>query len=384
MPERSPLVFLSYRVALLGFLSCLVLVMPSCDGSGDDDDSGVDDDDSQGDDDDSQGDDDDSQGDDDDSWIDSDALLGPTAVMGLYPDADSKGVSVHTVLFADMKGKGTLEGATLTLTDPNGSAVAIDLSEVGGMRLAGEPTQALVAETTYQARAEFPSTSEIVEWNFSTGTAPPEISSPPAGMLYHLVLTDMTVVSPVHPDTSTFFRAAMPKFLLGVSAEGTTLSLVGGSITEWARYNCPQDICQPTWSAEGGVWNNPAFHQEDIPVTKLMDARDFPSLPVDVVVGPMQLDFISGVFVEGAAGDTRLSDFSFRGYLDIRDTGMGSVCAALPSILPGVVCEPCELEPEAIQCVYFWGEGGTAIPRPYLVPLDEYFVEDILTQKKCL
>jgi len=342
-----------------GLLGCLSL--SSCPAPANDDDSSV-------------------QPDDDDD--DSVELPSAEIPFGLFPAPGAQGVSVYTVVFADSKFAESLAEAVLLLTDPDGAEVLLDLSEVTFVRLVGDPVSPLSGDTTYQAHAEFPSSGEVFDWEFSTGPAPDSFGAPPTGMVYQWLMDEMTIISPVSEQSQEYFNFAQARFLLSLAEDGETLTATGAATDLWDQLDSPQSLCQPTWTAEDGTWNDPHFRFSDVALETVRDVSQS-QIPGDVQVNPIFFNKIEGVLTGAPDASSAMVDGRFRGYIDLRDLLWGDICDTATMMIPGSVCEPCPNEPEVLQCFYVWGIGAKGVARPDLVPLGAITTEEILADENC-
>ena len=336
-------------------------ILPACSSSPvDDDDSGTDDDD-----------------DDDD---DDDSAPEYSNPFGLYPVPGAVDVSTRTLVFADAAEAELLAGATLTLTSAARSEVPVEISEVSSIRLVGRPIEALADETEYSVTVSFPGEDNPHEWSFTTGFGPPIVGEVPEVQTLQLNAADFVVLSPFHPESPVAFEFALPKLLFQISEADGSLSAFGGAVDEWGEDALQQSLCQPTWAATGGTWADPYFEFTSFSIPYLRTTEGQP-VPFSLLEASLYVSRLSGAFVEDSKSKTStfgLLQVEIDGHVDVRDFGMGDVCQMRAELLPGTVCEACPGEPEAMECVYLWGLGGTAMARPDIQEITELTGEEIV------
>ena len=343
-------------LSLLALLLALGLFLLGCpQGAGgldDDDSSGADDDDDAVDDDDAADDDDATDDDDITPEDDDDATPPVPEVTAVHPPNGTPDHFIHENLWVDFDVVGA--EATVTLADAAGLDIPGEQVWVAETRLSFNPTAPLTYGTHYVASVTWLAgeADDVHTWEFDTSTdGDTPTGADLVGKTFAYDLNAGQVVAPLGGEQLLAQFAGV--FLQGVvSQTATEIGFLAAVDTDGGEPP-EQDMCLESINLDeqqATTWQDPFFEAGPADVPQTLNIPGFGILDMtfrDVVV--------SGLFTASTFGGDvdSITEGTFSTVIDIRDAGMGDVCAKLGLFLPGLVCLPCPHELTAEQCVFF-------------------------------
>jgi hypothetical protein len=307
----------------------------------------------------------------------------PLLITASYPIDGAVDVLRGVVVWADLTTP-LPEELSMSVVDDTGALVPGEVHVFGGTRQAFAPSGRLAASRQYTVSLTTPAVER--SWTFTTGS----VASEPVGLKdRHAILEldlfnndALNVVSP--PGGDAFAKMLFPLQLMeltGAADGAVSLSLGIGDVDSGTG---TQDLCQPTWSAEADASDNPwlVTSAQDLP-----HYSDLSMLPLGLGSVQMTLHDVQiwGALVAVPTGAwSEMADGVLRGWVDMRDMGIGSACNNMAGFVPGMHCEHCPNDPSVKECVVFWFTGLTGVLRPDISGVVSRTVEAIDADLECV
>ena len=323
-----------------------------------------------------------------DSSIDSGIAIDTNVTDGFkvedaWPKENATGLTLGTVIWVDLS-ETPPEEMTLHLENNEGLVVEGETHRLRPNRIAFAPGAFLSPDQSHTAVLTHE--EKVHKWSFSTGNeGVSPITEANSGETFVIHFSEESNFNVISPAGGKLFvsRVFPPQFVqVEIAPEESKPFSVKMGFSQFDEATPSQDMCQPTFDVETAIFSNPSMTSDPMDVARIMDLSN---LPMGLDKLPMlfhEMEF-HGALTESAPSEfTQIVNIGLKGWVDIRDMGMGNVCGTMEGFVEGMQCEPCPGEPAVRECLIFWITDLTGEKRSDL-EIQDVTMEEVLANEEC-